>query len=536
MTDAPASAPASAWSPFRHRAFAILWGATVVSNVGTWMHDVGAGWLMTSLAPSPFMVALVQAATTLPIFLFALPAGALADMVDRRRILLAVSAIMAVAAAVLGLLVARDLVTPWVLLAFTFVFGAGAAFTAPAWQAVVPQLVPRAELQPAVALNSVGINISRAIGPALGGAAIAAVGIAFPFLLNAVSFLCVIGALLWWQPPPRPAGGLPGERFMAAMRAGLRYARRSAALKHTLWRAVAFFLFASAYWALLPLIARDLLSGGPALYGVLLGCVGAGAVLGALLLPRLKAWLGPDNLVAAATAGTALTLVLFATVPLREAAAAGSLLAGASWIAVLSNLNVSAQVALPEWVRARGLSLFMMVFFGSMTLGSLVWGQVAEALGIPAALLIAAGGAVVAIALTRRWKLQQGAAMDLSPSMHWPDPVVADGVDPDRGPVMVTIEYRIDPGDAVAFTEAAARLSHARRRDGAYAWGLFADMETPGRYLEYFLVDSWLEHLRQHERVTGEDQRLQEAVNGLHRGDAPPVVRHLLSAEDGPPL
>lgn len=525
------AASASAWSPFRHRAFVVLWTATVVSNVGTWMHDVGAGWLMTSLAPSPMMVALVQAATTLPIFLFALPAGALADIVDRRKILLTVSLFFAVVTAVLGSLVWLGLVTPWVLLVFTFLLGTGAAFTAPAWQAIVPKLVPHEDLQSAVALNSVGINISRAIGPALGGLIIATLGIAYPFLLNAVSFLCVIAALVWWKPPAQAARHLPAERFSGAIRTGLRYARANKPLRDTLVRAVAFFLFASAYWALLPLIARQVLGGGPELYGILLACVGAGAVGGALFLPKLKAWLGPDRLVAAGTLGTALVLVVFATIANDYAAAAVSLLAGASWIAVLSSLNVSAQVALPEWVRARGLSVFLMIFFGSMTIGSLIWGRTAEAFGIPATLLAAAAGAVLAAALSWRWKLQLGAALDLAPSMHWPAPMVAGEVEADRGPVMVTIEYRIDPANAPDFIAAAEELSQERKRDGAFSWGLFEDVAEPGRYLEYFLVESWLEHLRQHERVTHADRALQDHVQSFHRGDAPPRVTHLLAAD-----
>lgn len=520
---------AAAWDPFRHVAFAVLWSATVVSNIGTWMHDVASGWLMTSLAPSPLMVALVQAATTLPIFLFALPAGALADILDRRRVLLAVSVVLTVVAAALGLLVWAELVTPWVLLGFTFLSGAGAAFMAPAWQAIVPTLVPRKDLQSAVALNSVGINISRAIGPALSGIIIAGIGIAWPFLFNAVSTLCVIAALLWWKPPAQTRRQLPAERFTGAIRTGLRYTRASKPLRDTLGRAVAFFLFASAYWALLPLIARQVLGGGPELYGMLLACVGGGAVFGALLLPRLKAWLGPDRLVAAGTIGTAIALVVYATVANNYAAAAVSLLAGASWIGVLSSLNVSAQVALPEWVRARGLSVFLTIFFGSMTLGSVVWGQTADVLGIPTALLIAASGAVVAAALSWRWKLQQGAALDLAPSMHWPAPMVGTEVEPDRGPVMVTIEYHVDPSNSRDFIAAMENLSHERKRDGAFSWGLLEDAAEPGRYLEYFLVESWLEHLRQHERVTEADRVVQECVNSFHRGETPPKVKHYLT-------
>jgi MFS family permease len=535
-TKAKSTSQASSWAPFAHLTFAVLWTATVISNVGTWMHDVASGWLMTSLSPSPLMVALVQAATTAPVFLFALPAGALADLVNRRRLLIVVKAVLAVATLSLGLLVLLDLVSAWVLLVFTFLSGAGAAFVAPAWQAIVPQLVPRPELQSAVALNSVGINISRAIGPALAGLIIAGIGIAWPYFLNALSFLIVMAALLWWRPPPKPESHLPAERFSSAVRAGLRYARASGPFRATLVRAVAFFLFASAYWALLPLIARQELQGGPELYGTMLGALGLGAVGGALFLPKLKKWLGADALVATGTAGTALVLIVFALVKRPEAATFASLVAGASWIAVLSSLNVSAQVALPDWVRARGLSIFITIFFGAMTLGSMTWGQAASMLGIPTTLLIAAGGAMLGAALSWQSKLQQGADLDFSPSSHWPQPLVAGDIEPDRGPVMVTVEYRIDPATAPDFIAAMDEFKAERRRDGAYAWGLFEDVAKPGRYLEYFTEESWLAHLHHHERVAEADRAIQDQVRAFHRGEGDPVVTHFLAPDpDGAP-
>lgn len=529
------AAPESAWSPFSHAAFAVLWAATVLSNIGTWMHDVASGWLMTTLSPSPLMVALVQAATTLPMFLFALPAGALADLADRRRLLIAVMALLAAVAGGLGALTLAGAVSAWLLLGFTFLSGAGAAFVAPAWQAIVPQLVPREELQPAVALNSVGINISRAVGPALAGAIIAAIGIAWPYMLNALSFLVVIGALLWWQPPPKVESHLPAERFWSALRIGLRHASASGPLRATLIRAAAFFIFASAYWALLPLIARQVLQGGPELYGMLLAAVGLGAVGGALVLPKLKARLGADMLAVAGTCGTALVLALFALVRQPQVATAASLIAGASWIAVLSSLNVSAQVALPDWVRARGLSIFIMVFFGSMTLGSIVWGQLATLTGIPIALFTAACGAVLAAVLTRRFELQQGEGLDHSPSAHWPQPVVAGNIPHQRGPVLVTVEYRINPATAPEFIAAMEDLRDARRRDGAYGWSLFEDAETPGRYLESFHEESWAAHLRHHSRVSRADQALQERAQAFHRGRNGPKVTHYLSPRPGQP-
>ena len=526
---ATSDAAPSAWAPFSHAAFTVLWTATVLSNVGTWMHDVGAGWLMTVLSPSPLVVAAVQAATTLPVFLFALIAGAVADIYDRRRLLILVNALMAVVAACLALLVSIERVTPGLLLVFTFLLGTGAAFMAPAWQAIVPRLVPREELSPAIALNSMGINVSRAIGPALAGFLIVALGLAAPFAVNAISFVGIIAALLWWRPPAAPARRLPPEQVGSAIRAGLRYAVNSGPLRATLLRAVGFFIFASAYWAMLPLIARDVLDGGPTLYGILLACVGAGAVGGALLLPTIKGRLGPDRTVAAGTIGTALVLILFAIVPSPVVAAIASALAGMSWIAVLSSMHVSAQTALPDWVRARGLSIFLTAFFGAMAAGSLIWGQVASLAGIPAALLIAAAGALLAIPLTWRAKLNQGEAMDLAPSMHWPAPVVTDQDATERGPVMIQVTYEVAQDQQDTFVGLMRDLARARRRGGAYNWTLMQDSAHPDHFVETWFEASWLNHLRHHERVTGTDRVLQDRIQALHRGEGPPLVAHFLA-------
>jgi len=504
----------------------------VVSNIGTWMYNAASGWLMVSLNSNALLVALVQVATSLPMFLFALAAGALADIFDKRRFLIGVEAGTTLLSALFAALVQFGHVTPGPLLLFMFLIGAGGALSAPGWQAVVPQLVPAQDLAPAVAANSVGINISRAIGPALAGSIIGVAGIAAPFWVNAISNLGVIAALLWWRAPPARADRLPAERFGSAMRTGFRHARHNPFLRATLIRAIAFFLFASAYWALLPLVARDQIAGGPGLYGILLGAIGAGAVGGAAALPWAKSRLGPDRVVVAASIGTALALVLFGLARLALVGFVASLLAGASWIAVLANLNVSAQVALPNWVRGRGLALFVTVFYGAMTLGSALWGMVADHVGLPLTLMLAAAGTLLGIPLTRRWKLQAGAGVDLTPSMHWPAPIVTHQIDSDRGPVLVTVEYRLAADkDRAAFLHALALLAHGRRRDGAYAWDMFEDTATEGVFLETFRVESWVEHLRQHERVTHADRVLQQRIHGLL--ERPAVVRHLITVEPG---
>ncbi len=373
MSDPPTTpsirAPAPASNPFRHRAFAVIWVATVVSNIGSWMYNVASGWLMTSLDPNAFIVSMVQVANSLPMFLFAIPAGALADIVNQRRFLIVGESSITLISAVFAALVWLRLITPGSLLLFSFIAAAGSAMTAPAWQSVVAKLVPRADLSSAVAANSVGINVSRAIGPALGGIIVGAFGIAAPFWLDAFSNLGVIAALIWWRAPKAAGSPLPPEPFVGAIRTGLRYARYNPHLRATLIRAVAFFVFGSAYWALLPLVARTQIAGGPALYGVLLGAIGAAAVGGAFLLRQFREKLGADRLVAAASLGTAVATALFALAHRPATAVIASFIAGAAWIAAVSSLNVSAQVALPEWVRGRGLAMYVTVMFGALAVG-----------------------------------------------------------------------------------------------------------------------------------------------------------------------
>jgi len=528
-----AAAPAvSAWGALRYRVFRWLWIATVVSNVGSWMYSAASGWLMTSLNPNPLIVSLVQVANSLPLFLFALPAGALADMIDKRRFILALEILTTVVSALFAALVTLKAVTPGVLLLFTFLVGILAALETPAWQAIVPLLVPQPALASAVAVNSVGVNISRVIGPALTGGVILGLGIAAPFWIDALSNLGVIAVIFGWCPPAKPAHALPAEHLTAAIRTGVRYARNNRALRATLARAVGFFLFASAYWALLPVVARSQLRGGPTLYGVLLGAIGAGAVGGAILLPRVKGKSGADAVVSRGEAGTALALVLFGLAHEAWVAALACLIAGVSWIAVLASLNVSAQVALPDWVRGRGLAAYVTVFFGTMTVGSALWGFIADRFGLPASHYLAAAGALVALFLTRRWPLQAGPEGDLTPSMHWPEPVLAGALQEDAGPVLVTVEYHVSPENRAAFLAALARLARERRRDGAYAWDVFQDAAHPERILETFQVDSWLEHLRQHRRVTKADRLLEEHLHGLARDT--PRVTHYIAAEASP--
>lgn len=520
----------SPWSPLRAPVFRALWLAAVASNVGTWMHNVGAEWQMTTLAPTPFLVALMQTAETAPTFLMALPAGALADIVDRRRLLLAAQAWMLVAAVALAAVTLLGLTTPAVLLLLTFALGLGAALNAPAWQAIVPELVSRDDLPGAVSLNSVAYNIARAVGPALGGLVVAAAGPWAVFLLNSFSFLGVIVVIYRWR-REAALSVAPTERLAGAIRAGLRYARHAPELRNVLLRTGVFASAASALWAMLPLLARRELGLGAVGYGVLLGGLGFGAIAGAFILPRVRRGLSVNLLVVAATViFAAATAALAATENywlLWAAMAAG----GLAWMAAMSSFNVGAQTVVPEWVRARALALYLLVFFGSLAAGAAAWGALAERVGIHAALYAAAAALVVGTAATPFFPLRADENLDLSPALHWSDPTFVDEPQPDRGPVLVTVEYRIDPARAAEFAEAMKDLRRIARRDGAMRWGLFADPARPGRYLQTFLVESWAEHIRQHARLTREDVAAQHRAASFHTGDSPPAVTHLV-AED----
>lgn len=518
----------SSQSPFRYPIFTVIWTATLVSNIGNWMYSAACGWLMTSLNSAPLTVSLVQVANSLPMFLFAIPAGALIDIVDKRKFLIIGEISIAVISTAFAVIVWLHDVTEIRLLAFAFLVAAGNALTYPGWQAIVSMLVPKADLPNAVTANSAGVNVSRAVGPALGGVLLGSMGIAAPFWINAASNYGVIGALLWWREPMHRSGQLPPERFFNAIRTGLRHSRNNAALGATLIRAAGFFLFASAYWALLPLVARSQIVGGPMLYGVLLGAIGASAVCNTFALPWLNDRLQPNGVGVLGTLGTAAAMTLFGLAHDASIAVAASLVAGASWIAMLSSLNVSAQIALPEWVRGRGIAIYVTVMFGALSLGSTIWGKVAAVLGVAPALFVAAIGCALSIPLLRHWKLQTAKGMDLSPAMHWPIPITTGDFDAAEGPVLVMVTYQIEPRNRDLFLQALWRAGRERQRDGAYDWQVFEDPSKKGSFVETFLSDSWLDHMRQHERVTKVDEALEEVARSYHVGNGP-LTTHLIA-------
>ncbi len=526
----------SAWHPLIHTWFRWLWIASIASNIGTWMQNVGAAWLMTTLGPTALQVALVQTATNLPVFLLGVPAGAFADIIDRRKLLLVTQGWMLAAAAILGMFTVAHQTGPWMLLLLTFALGLGSTMNGPAWQAILPELVPRGDLPQAIALNSVGFNLARAAGPALGGLVVGLFSPGIAFMLNAVSFVGVMIVLYMWPRTPEPGAApvskLAPESVGSAMIAGIRYVRFAPGLHPVLIRSGTFIISASALWSILPLVAKVELHSESTGYGVLLGCLGIGSIAAAMLLTRIRHRAETDVLVTGGIALFGLTNIAMAYLERFSLVAVALLFAGMAWMTVNSNLNTVAQQALPAWVRARGLGVYLLVFQGAMALGSVMWGEVASRLGLRTTLFTAGVALLAGAGATARLRFQPAREADIRPSTNWPEPQHAIAPDPKHGPVLVSVEYRIRAEDAVAFARAMKPVERIRRRDGAIQWGLFEDAADPGRYIESFLVENWAEHLRQHERATVADRALQQAAWQFHQSTEPPRVTHWIAARE----
>jgi MFS family permease len=522
----------AALAPLQGPIFRGLWFAWLAANMTMWMNDVAAAWLMTTLTTSPVMVALVQTASTLPVFLLGLPSGALADILDRRRYFAATQLWVSLNAVVLAGLSLAGLLTAPVLLLLTFSNGIGLAMRWPVFAAIVPGIVSRDELPAALALNGIAMNLSRVIGPALAGALLAAVSPAAVFVLNTLLAGVAFVLILRWKSESR-ASALPGERFLGAMRTGLNFAMQSPRLKVILLRIFLFFLQATALTALLPLVARTLHGGGAGTFTVMLSCVGAGAITAALYFPRWRERFNRDRFVLAGTLIHAAMSSLIVLVPDIWVALPAMFVVGMAWISVANSLTVAAQVAMPNWVRARGMSIYQMALMGGSAAGSVVWGQVADGIGVKGAVLAAAGFGVLVLLVTRRLTVEGGGGLDFTPAAanRAPEPTYAVG--PDEGPVMVTVEYQIDPEQAHAFSEVMQRTRRARLRQGALSWGLFRDVALPGRYVEYFVDENWLEHQRRLERFTAFDAELRGLRLRFHIGAEPPVLRRYVADGQG---
>lgn len=519
----------STWSPLSYGLFRALWISSTASHIGSYMTDVGQGWLMSSLTPSPLIVSLLLTAESLPFFLFGLPAGALADIIDRRRLLIVSQLAMAITVGTLAILSLADLVTPGILLLLAFVLGIATAFNDPAWHAAIPELLPKEELRAGVTLNGVSVNVARTLGPAFGGFVVAAAGPAIVFVLDGLTFLAVIAVLLAWRRGSAPST-LPPEQVLPAIRAGLRFARHSPQLRRILVATFLFMLCGAGVMALMPILGRA--TGHGALgYGLLLGSLGVGAVTGGVLSSRIRSRLAPEAMVVVGFCAFAATAIGAGT--LRELYLLCPILfiGGFAWLSVLATCMVAAQEASPPWVRARIMAIFLMVLQAGIAGGSAIWGGVASWAGLDVAYFGIAGGLVLGAVLAARLKPAAGKVADFTPAGHWPDPVVAEKPSLDAGPIMVQVEYCVDLPQWEAFRTAVAELGQLRRRDGAMQLWLFQDTADPSRFVESWLEATWAYHLRTHERASVAYQEIERRIRDLTRSGSTIQVRHFVSPE-----
>ena len=531
MQDSPPNAPehagpalpAAVFAPLADPVFRMLYSVWIAANVCMAMSEVAAAWLMTSLTTSPVMVALVQTAATMPVFLLGLPSGALADILDRRRFLAVTQFWVAGAALLLCLAIVSEAINPTLLLVLVFINGIGLAMRWPVYAAIVPELVPRVHLPAALALNGLAMNVSRIVGPVLAGALIASVGTGWVFVLNAALSVLAGLMMLRWKSEPKTSA-LPGERFFAAMRLGVQYVRQSGPMRAVLIRVTTFFAQSTALIALLPLIARGMEGGSAGTYTLLFASMGCGAIASVFVLPWLRQRRTRDQLIRDGSWLQAAAMVAIGFAPNVYVGVPVMVVAGMAWLTVANAISVSAQLALPNWVRARGMSTFQVALMGSAGIGAALWGQVAALTDLRTGLVAAAVAGVAALWLTRNYRVEGGADEDLTPSPAWKAPVTSQPIEPDAGPVMTTIEYRIDPARAAEFRRVMDESRSSRLRQGALSWELFRDTSDAGRYLEYFVDESWVEHLRRFDRVTAADVALRARRLAFHLGEQPPLI------------
>lgn len=512
-------------APFRNETYRLIWAASLISNFGGLVQSVGAAWMMASISPSANMVALVQASTSLPIMLFSVAAGALADNFDRRRLMLSAQCFMLVVSIALTLCAWQGLITPWLLLTFTFLIGCGTALNNPAWQASVGDMVPREDLPAAVSLNSMGFNITRSVGPAIGGVIVAAGGAAAAFAANALSYFALLYALFRWKPNV-PRSALPREDFGRAISAGLRYVSMSPNICKVLLRGFAFGLATSSILSLLPLIARDIVSGGPLTYGILLGCFGLGAIGGALLNASVRERFSSETIARLAFTGFAVSACVSALSTSALLTGAVLPIAGASWVLALSLFNTTVQLSTPRWVVARALSLYQTTTFGGIAAGSWIWGATADTHGAQTALIASAVTMIAGAALGLRFSLPELESLNVDPLGRFSEPDLPLDLKPRSGPIVILIDYEIDEKDIPEFLETMTERRRIRIRDGAGQWALMRDLENPTVWTETYHVPTWVEYVRHNQRRTLADAANGEKLRLLHRGaDAPRVHR-----------
>jgi MFS family permease len=517
---------ASAWEPLRNPTFRMLWLVWLASNTCMWMNDVAAAWVMTSLTTSPTLIALVQTASSLPVFLLGLPSGALADILDRRRYFMVTQFWIATNAAVIFVVALADALTAPILLMLVFTNGIGLAMRWPVYSAILPEVVGRSQIGEALALNAVAVNTSRVVGPLMAGFIISAAGDAFVFAVNFVVSVIAGIVLYRWKRETKPSV-LPGERFIGAMRLGFQFVRESRRMRDALVRTAVFFLHSTAIFALLPLVAKGLEGGGAATFTVLLASLGAGAITAATQLPRIRVRWNRDQVVVLGTMVNAFGIAVLAVAPSVWVASPAQFVSGFAWILVANSVTVAAQLSLPDWVRARGMAMYQMGIMGGSAFGAVIWGKLAEMTSIHVSLGVAALSMVVALAFTRGRTLE--GSEDHTPTHPFDEPVPARPVDLREGPVMVTIEYQIDPGRSDEFDQVMADTRSARLRAGAVSWGLFEDLQRPGRWVEYFACNTWADYLRRFDRFTAADERLQQRRHALHIAEGPPRISRFVA-------
>ena len=522
--EAPPVAPASAWLPLRLPTFRMLWLVWLASNICMWMNDVAAAWIMTSLTSSPTLIAMVQTASAMPVFLLGLPSGALADIVDRRRYFMVTQFWIATNAAVIFTVSLSGGLTAPVLLMLVFSNGIGLAMRWPVYAAILPELLPRDELPAGLALNAVAVNGARVVGPLVAGAIITSAGSEYVFALNFLVSI-VAGFVLWrWKREVKPSV-LPGERFIGAMRLGWQFVRESQRMRNAIVRTATFFLHSTALLALIPLVATRL-GGGAGEYTLLFSCLGVGAIFSAMQLPRMRGRWNRDQIAVGGSILHAFAMAGVAFAPNTWFAAPAMFAGGMGWIVVANSVTVAAQLALPDWVRARGMSLYQMAIMGGSALGAFVWGRLAEYTSVPTSLAIAAASMLIFLGLTKDRTLE--GSEDHTPTHPFPEPVPAFAMHLDDGPVLVTVEYFIDPGRAAEFDAVMAETRGSRLRAGAVSWSLFEDLERPGRFVEFFVCDTWADYLRRFDRFTAADEKLHERRHALHIAEGPPKIsRHV---------
>jgi MFS family permease len=515
-------------APFRHPVFRMLWSTWLVANICLWMSDVAAAWMMTALTATPLWVALVQTAASLPVFLLGLPSGALADILDRRRFLLMTQIWVAVVASLLSLSIFLDLLSPPLLLALVFANGVGLALRWPVFAAIVPELVPRPQLPAALALNGVSMNASRIVGPLVAGALIASVGSVWVFLLNAVLSLMAAVVIMRWKRVHKP-DPLGRERLGNAMRVGLQYVAQSSHLQGVLIRISIFFFTSTALLAMLPLVARNLRGGDAGTFTLLLAAMGSGAIVSTAFLPQLRRKFSRDALVLGGAGLQSCAMVIIALTPYTWVAVPAMFFAGAAWITTANTLGVSAQISLPDWVRARGMSMYQMSIMGASAIGAAVWGQVATWSSVQASIMLAAMAGFLGMAIVNRLMPGQGMVEDLTPSNIFKAPQAAEP--PPHGHVLVMIEYLIDPARSAEFRNLMQESRRSRLRHGALSWELLQDIGEPGRFVEMIEDASWIDHLRRFDRVTKADVALRDRKLAFHLAESAPLVtRSLMSS------